>query len=69
MRRPMQFCGAIHTSFISANMGLVSGKKFSLIGTPEGDEFKDPSRSFCYSHLATVPLASVCRIGISSGRD
>ncbi|EKM55328.1 uncharacterized protein PHACADRAFT_255874 [Phanerochaete carnosa HHB-10118-sp] len=25
------------------NLGLVPGKKFSLIGTPEGDEIKDPS--------------------------
>lgn len=30
---------------ISADLRLISGKKFTLIGTPEGGEIKDPSRS------------------------
>jgi hypothetical protein len=28
----------------SADLKLVPGKKFTLIGTPEGNEIKDPSR-------------------------
>ena len=28
----------------SSDIHIVSGKKFILIGTPEGDEIKDPSR-------------------------
>lgn len=31
----------------SGDLSLVPGKKFTLVGTPEGDEIKDPSsRSF-----------------------
>ncbi|KAJ3488987.1 hypothetical protein NLI96_g2461 [Meripilus lineatus] len=33
------------------DLKLVSGKKFSLIGTPQGDEIKDPSREFSYSRV------------------
>jgi ubiquitin-like domain-containing CTD phosphatase 1 len=30
----------------SSDLNLVPGKKFTLIGTPQGAEIKDPSRSF-----------------------
>lgn len=30
----------------SSELKLVAGKKFSLIGTPQGDEIKDPSRKY-----------------------
>ena len=29
-----------------ADLKLVAGKKFSLVGTPEGDELKDPSGAY-----------------------
>ena len=28
------------------DLSIIPGKKFSLVGTPEGDEIKDPSRMF-----------------------
>ena len=31
---------------ISADLRILRGKKFTLIGTPEGEELKDPSRKF-----------------------
>jgi hypothetical protein len=31
---------------LSADLRLATGKKFVLVGTPEGDEIKDPSRSY-----------------------
>ncbi|KAG6877732.1 hypothetical protein C0993_004549 [Termitomyces sp. T159_Od127] len=31
--------------YVSSDLRLASGKKFILVGTPEGDEIKDPSRS------------------------
>lgn len=52
-------------------MGLVPGKKFSLVGTPEGDEIKDPSgrclgdsyfilsESHATSHLELATLPDV----------
>lgn len=33
-----------HAAFYSADLKLAPGKKFTLVGTPEGDEIKDPSR-------------------------
>ena len=30
----------------STDLKLISGKKFTLVGTPEGAEIKDPSRVF-----------------------
>ena len=32
----------------SADLRLATGKKFTLVGTPEGDEIKDPSRSYIF---------------------
>jgi len=43
--------------------GLSSGKKFTLIGTPEGDEIKDPSRKVFNSYLFSV-LKSFPEIGL-----
>ena len=37
---------AIFLGALSANLRLATGKKFTLVGTPEGDEIKDPSRSY-----------------------
>lgn len=31
---------------LSFDLRLATGKKFTLIGTPEGDEIRDPSRSY-----------------------
>ena len=30
----------------SGDLNLVPGKKFTLVGTPEGDEIKDPSSGY-----------------------
>jgi len=38
-----------------ADLKLVTGKKFTLVGTPEGDEIKDPSSS---SPLSFIKLSS-----------
>ena len=35
------------TAFYRADLKLAPGKKFTLVGTPEGDEIKDPSRQRC----------------------
>lgn len=37
--------------FHSADLKLVAGKKFTLIGTPQGNEIKDPSRPYSYTPL------------------
>ena len=34
---------------LSANLKLTTGKKFTLIGTPQGQEIKDPSRKLAPS--------------------
>jgi hypothetical protein len=33
----------------SGDIGLISGKKFQLVGTPQGGELKDPSRLSLYT--------------------
>lgn len=33
----------IYMFFISGDLKLLSGKKFTLVGTPEGHEIKDPN--------------------------
>ena len=39
-------CFLLTSTHSRGDLKLVSGKKFSLVGTPEGHEFKDPSRTF-----------------------
>ena len=40
----------------SADLSLVPGKKFTLVGTPEGDEIKDPSSRSCSSETTDSDL-------------
>jgi len=34
------------------DIGLISGKKFQLVGTPQGRELKDPSRLFLFVYIS-----------------
>jgi ubiquitin-like domain-containing CTD phosphatase 1 len=45
------------------DLKLVSGKKFTLVGTPEGDEIKDPSRQLSLNqHSASSCLTRTTEI-------
>ena len=41
---------ALLTSSYSGDLGLINGMKFTLVGTPQGSELKDPNRTSHPSH-------------------
>jgi ubiquitin-like domain-containing CTD phosphatase 1 len=43
-------CNTLLTNSCSSDLGLINGKKFTLVGTPRGHELKDPSRLSVISH-------------------
>lgn len=58
---------------ISSDLGLVTGKKFTLIGTPQGHEIIDPSRQLSTSFLSLLHelifISHFFSSGQSSWRD